>query len=241
MAIQRITPMFTWPKQIPELSQAQVHAREDFMVHWHQVLPKKYGMIEKFNHVGAFTHPIEPGTRTLEIGAGLGAHIEFEDLSKQEYVANELRAEMGKVIQTRFPNVEVIIGDVQDGLSAATHSFDRVLAVHVLEHLPRLPQALREIKRVLKPGGYFQVVIPCEGSLAYTIARNISARRIFEKRYKMSYDFLPACEHVNLAREITYALKQEFNVDKQRFFPFSFLPIEMCNLVISMLCRPKNT
>ncbi|HLX64095.1 MAG TPA: methyltransferase domain-containing protein [Planctomycetota bacterium] len=240
MAIQRITPMYQWPKQLPVLTEDQKRAREDFMVHWHKVLPNKYGMIERFNHRGAFREAIQPGTRTLEIGAGLGAHIEFEDLSKQQYVANELRPEMAGEIKRRFPEVEVLVGDVQAGLPVESESFDRALAVHVLEHLPRLPDAIAEIRRVLKPTGFFQVVIPCEGSLAYTLARNISARRVFEKRNKMSYDFVVESEHVNLADEIVYALKKHFSIERRRFFPLGFVPIQTCNLVISLLCRPKT-
>ena len=239
MAIKRITPMYQWPKETPVLTDAQKRAREDFMVHWHKVLPNKYGMIERFNHQGAFTETIKPGIRTLEIGAGLGAHIEFEDLSKQTYVANELRAEMAAEIKTRFPQVEVLVGDVQAGLPCADALFDRALAVHVLEHLPKLPDALAEIRRVLKPDGFFQVVIPCEGSMAYTLARTISARRIFEKRNKMSYDFVVECEHVNLADEIVFALKKDFTVEIKKFFPLNFVRIQACNLVISLLCRPK--
>ena len=96
------------------------------------------------------------------------------------------------------------------------------------------------MRRVLKPDGYFQVVIPCEGSLAYTFCRNISARRIFEQRNKMSYDFVVESEHVNLAEEIVFALKKHFTVEKQKFFPLPFVPVQTCNLVISMVCRPKS-
>lgn len=238
MAIQRITPSYQWPKQLPVLSEEQKRAREDFMVHWLKVLPNRYGLIERFNHQGAFTEPVKPGARTLEIGAGLGAHLEFEDLSRQSYVANELRPEMAAEIQKRFPQVAVLVGDVQTGLSCESASFDRALAVHVLEHLPRLPDAVAEIRRVLKPDGFFQVVIPCEGGLAYTLARNVSARRIFEKRNKMSYDFVVESEHVNLADEVIFALKQRFTVERRKFFPFQFLPIQTCNLVISLVCRP---
>jgi SAM-dependent methyltransferase len=239
MAIKRITPPYQWPKVRPTLTDAQRAAAEDFMVHWHKVLPQKYGVMEKFNHQGAFTEPIPQGTRTLEIGAGLGAHIEFEDLGRQTYVANELRAEMAEEIQKRFPGVEVLVGDVQSGLPCADATFDRVVAVHVLEHLPELPQAVEEIRRVIKPGGLMQAVIPCEGSLAYTVARNISARRIFESRYKMSYDFVVESEHVNLAHEILFALGRHFTVEKHRYFPLPLVPAQFCNLVISLICRPK--
>jgi SAM-dependent methyltransferase len=238
MAIQRITPMYQWPKQLPVLSEEQKRAREDFMLHWHNVLPNRYGLIERFNHQGAFREPVKVGARTLEIGAGFGAHLEFEDLAKQSYVANELRPEMAAEIRKRFPAVEVLTGDIQTGLPCAAASFDRVIAVHVLEHLPRLPDAVAEIRRLLKPDGLFQVVIPCEGSPAYTLARNISARRIFEKRNGMSYDFVVESEHVNLADEVIFALKKHFSVEGRRFFPLPFLPLQTCNLVMSMVCRP---
>ncbi len=41
------------------------------------------------------------------------------------------------------------------------------------------PSALDEIDRLLADGGFFQVVIPCEGSLAYSMARKISAQALF--------------------------------------------------------------
>ena len=46
------------------------------------------------------------------------------------------------------------------------------------------------------------VVIPCEGGLAYSLARRVSAQRIFEKRYGMSYRFFIESEHINVPREI---------------------------------------
>jgi ubiquinone/menaquinone biosynthesis C-methylase UbiE len=43
--------------------------------------------------------------------------------------------------------------------------FDRLIAIHVLEHLPNLPRAIDECHRVLKLGGKFAVVIPCDPGL----------------------------------------------------------------------------
>lgn len=239
MAIKRITPFKEWPKILPVLSDSQRKAREEFMLHWHEVLPKRYGLIERFNHITAFDCPIKKGTKTLEIGSGLGAHIEFEDLSIQEYVANELREEMADRIRAKYPLVTILTGDIQSGLDLPDKSFDRIIAVHVLEHLPNLPVALDEIHRLLKSDGVFQIVIPCEGSPAYTLARNISARRIFEKRFKMSYDFIVESEHVNIASEIIYALNRNFIINKRKFFPLPFIPIQTCNLVIALTCAPK--
>ena len=56
------------------------------------------------------------------------------------------------------------------------------MAIHVLEHLPNLPKALTEVHRSIKKTGTFQVVIPFERGFAYQIAREISAKRIFQSR-----------------------------------------------------------
>ncbi len=45
------------------------------------------------------------------------------------------------------------VADAQ-ALSFADASFDAVIANHMLYHIPDLPQALGEIRRVLKPGGH---------------------------------------------------------------------------------------
>src|SRR5437868_733101 len=39
-----------WPKSIPELTPEQKRISDDFMRYWHEVLPKKYGVVDDFNH-----------------------------------------------------------------------------------------------------------------------------------------------------------------------------------------------
>ena len=175
-----------WPKIIPPLNAEQKRISDDFMKYWHEVLPKKYGVIDDFNHGYAVRHAPESFRTTLEIGAGLGEHIAYEKLTPEQeanYVALELRENMAAEIRRRFPRVQARVGDCQERLDFADGSFDRILAIHVLEHLPNLPATVREMHRLCRPGtGILSVVIPCEGSLAYSLARKISAQRIFEKR-----------------------------------------------------------
>jgi ubiquinone/menaquinone biosynthesis C-methylase UbiE len=45
-------------------------------------------------------------------------------------------------------------------IDASDQSFDVVLASHVLEHIPEDEQAMREIRRVLAPGGWAFLVVP---------------------------------------------------------------------------------
>jgi ubiquinone/menaquinone biosynthesis C-methylase UbiE len=46
-----------------------------------------------------------------------------------------------------------------------SHTFDAVLMFDVLEHLKYPVKSLSEIKRVLKKGGVFHLVVPCEADL----------------------------------------------------------------------------
>ena len=86
-------------------------------------------------------------------------------------------------------------------------------------------------------GRPLSVVIPCEGGMANTLARNISARRIFEKRYKQSYDWFVACEHINLPHEIIAELRSRFRVVNIAYFPL-VVPIVSLNLAIGLTLTP---
>jgi hypothetical protein len=109
----------------------------------------------------------------------------------------------------------------------------------VLEHLPNLPGAVREMYRLCnKQRGVFTVVIPCEGGLAYGLARRISAQRMFERRYQQSYKWYISREHINRPHEILEELEKYFEVQHQSFFPLR-VPIVQINLVIGLTLKPR--
>ena len=237
--MQLATQSSQWPKALPLLTDEQKNIREDFYKLWLDVLPKRFGLVEKFNHHYPL-RTIASGVKTLEIGAGIGVHLRYENLDMQEYVALELRPDLAKKICDTFPSMQVVIGDCQERVDFPDNYFDRVLAIHVLEHLPNLPKALDEIRRLLRPGGTFSVLIPCEGGFAYSLARNISARRIFEKRYRQSYDWFVACEHINRPDEILVELQSRFSIVHRMYFPL-LAPIVALNLIIGLtLTNPKS-
>ena len=72
------------------------------------------------------------------------------------------------------PNLDYLSGDLEPGAAMATldlerlpfapASFDRVLCVHVLEHVADDRAALRELARVLAPGGEAIVMVPLYGA-----------------------------------------------------------------------------
>lgn len=236
-----------WPKILPPLTPEQQRINDNFMQRWHVELAGKsrYGLIENFNHRFPVKHS-RPGFKTtIEIGAGLGAHLHYEDLTEEQerhYYCNEYRQNMAEEITRLHPKVQTIVGDCQQRMDFPDGFFDRYIAVHVLEHLPNLPAAIREAWRLLnKERGQLLVVIPCEGSAAYTLARRISAQRIFEKTYQMPYDVFIRREHINVPHEILTELDPFFTIEARSFFPLPFLPFLFNNLVIGLSLVPRKT
>lgn len=233
--------MSRWPKVLPPIDPEQARINDDFMRHWHEVFPNRFGIADRWGHRYVVEHVPESFRRTLEVGAGIGEHLTFETLDleqEREYVALELREEMAERIRGRFPRVQVRVGDVQGRLDFPDAHFDRVVAIHVLEHLPDLPAAVRELRRLCTPHATMGVVIPCEGSLATTVARRISAQRIYERRYARPYRLFIEREHINRPWEIVEELAPHFVTMHRGAFPVP-LPIEWCNLFLGLTLRPR--
>jgi SAM-dependent methyltransferase len=232
-----------WPKTFPALTDEQKRISDEFMKVWHQTLPNRYGIVERFNHNFPVKHS-RPGFRTtIEIGAGLGEHLHYEHLTpeqEQNYYAVELRENMAAEIRRAFPRVHAITGDCQARLDFPDGFFDRYIAVHVMEHLPNLPACIREAYRLVnKERGQLLVVIPCEGSPAYTLARKISAERVYNRHFTGGYKWLISREHINLPHEILAELAPYFSVEKKALFPLPFLPFVFSNLCIGLVLKPR--
>lgn len=231
-----------WPKTFPPLSPDQRQISDDFVKNWLEVLPNKYGIVDRFNHQYPVRNAPRNFLRTLEIGAGTGEHLKYETLSPaqaESYVAVDIRENIVNAFKENHPNVRAIVGDCQERLEFEDGYFDRILAIHVLEHLPNLPAAVREMHRLSdKKNGVLQIVIPCEGSLAHSLARRILAQRIFEKRYRQSYRWFIEREHINLPNEIFEELAVSYDRVSTTFFP---IPVKMqfCNLCIGATFRPR--
>jgi len=234
-----------WPKVLPPLTPAQQQRSDEFMKLWHEELAgrPRYGSIESFNHNFPVRHSPAGFKTTLEIGAGLGEHLEYEQLSPEQernYFCNEYRENMAAEIRRRHPHVQTMVGDCQQRLDFPDGTFDRYLAIHVLEHLPDLPAAIREAYRLLnKQTGCMLVVIPCEGSFAYSLARKISAERVWNRHFDVDYAEFYRREHINLPHEILAELAPYFIIKARRFFPLPFLPFLFNNLCIGLALQPR--
>jgi SAM-dependent methyltransferase len=92
-----------------------------------------------------------PGRLALDISAGDGLSTRMLTERGWRVVATERRVARRS---------GWVAADLIDNLPFRSESFDLVLMLEVIEHIPDIPHALREIARVLKPGGFAVVTTP---------------------------------------------------------------------------------
>ena len=99
---------------------------------------------------------LAPGLRLLDVGCGSGGY--HPQLAQRgvsavalDYSAGMVRTCQQQASERGLP-VQMVRADSQQ-LPFVDASFDRVMANHMLYHVPDILAALREMRRVLKPGG----------------------------------------------------------------------------------------
>jgi ubiquinone/menaquinone biosynthesis C-methylase UbiE len=90
----------------------------------------------------AATH-LPPNAHVLEVGSGAGS---LQDIVA-DYTGLDISATAKSKYHKRFVQADARAMPFRDG------EFDGLWSIWVLEHVPNPEQALREIRRVLKPGG----------------------------------------------------------------------------------------
>ena len=73
-----------FPKEVPNLTSEQKIIKDDFMKFWLKVSREKYRIYEGFNHTVVVNNRPKNFLKTLEIGPGLGEHINYENLNDDQ-------------------------------------------------------------------------------------------------------------------------------------------------------------
>jgi SAM-dependent methyltransferase len=234
-----------WPKTFSPLSQEEEAISHDWMKHFHTAISTNFERVERFNHGYPIRHTPPEFESSLEIGAGVGGHYahELRVLTPRQagnYYAVEIRPNMAEELSRRYPKVKVYVGDCQQRMPFAEGFFDRIIANNVLEHLPNLPECLKEVRRLLNPDrGVFSVIIPCEGGLGYSLGRAFTSKRQYEKRYRKPYADFIRRDHVNTAREVLEELRPLFDVAGREFWPLR-VPFVALNLFMGITLTPPR-
>jgi ubiquinone/menaquinone biosynthesis C-methylase UbiE len=105
-------------------------------------------------------YAFEENDRILELGCGTGAQWQGRIgglPSGSVLVLTDLFAGMAETVWRAygdFPRVLAHRADIRS-LPYPAETFDRVIANHMLYHVPDIPAALAEVRRVLRPDGVF--------------------------------------------------------------------------------------
>jgi ubiquinone/menaquinone biosynthesis C-methylase UbiE len=103
----------------------------------------------------------QPGDRILDLGCAAGALTHF--FSERGATVTGIDSEPKAIEKARslFPDLQFVQADVAR-LPQADHSIDKAVAGDLVEHLdePTLNAMLRELRRVLVPGGTLSIYTP---------------------------------------------------------------------------------
>jgi ubiquinone/menaquinone biosynthesis C-methylase UbiE len=167
----------------------------------------------------------------LEVGAGTGYHLPFVRHGYDNYVMTDISSELLKVAQDKYGKRPQLHYEVQDAtnLGYADASFDRLISVYNLEHLPKPHLVLKEWTRVLKPGGVMTIAIPLDGGVAWRLGRYLTTRRSF-KREGLDLDYIIAREHINPSYNLISLIHHFFKNRREVWYPLR-VPLVDINLV----------
>jgi SAM-dependent methyltransferase len=93
-----------------------------------------------------------PGDRVLDVGCGLGTLAAAAAARGARATGVDLAEGMVEAARRRHPELELVLGDVED-LPFADGAFDACTAAFVVNHLVEPERGAAELARVLRPGG----------------------------------------------------------------------------------------
>lgn len=175
--------------------------------------------------------------RVLEVGAGTGAHLSHIRHGYDEYVMTDSHPEMlDRIVAKRqWPGTVRVEKQDATRLDYPDQQFDRLIATHVLEHLERPHEVLREWSRVVRPGGIISILLPCDPGLAWRLGRAIGSRPKFRKA-GLEYDYWMAREHVNSINNLVSLIQYYFDDRSEAWHP---MRIPSMDLNLFYVCHLK--
>lgn len=162
------------------------------------------------------------GLRVLEIGCGCGSEAERFARAGADYTAVDLTNAAVSVTQRRLQLAGLagrfVQGDAEN-LPFADESFDLVYSHGVLHHTPDTPRTIREVHRVLAPGGRAIIMLYYRNSFNYQInlrmVRRLRARLLksplgFRLAKKIGHEPVEELQrHAELIRQDPHALDMQ--------------------------------
>lgn len=106
-----------------------------------------------------FAAELAASGRVLEVGSGAGMGLAYLREKTSNAVGGDYTMELLRESRRHLPSAPVVQFDAQR-LPFTDASFDLVLMLEMVYYLPDLEEALREARRVLRPGGRLLITVP---------------------------------------------------------------------------------
>ena len=199
-------------------------------------LQKSHGLLESTFGKDIYFNEV------LEVGAGTGHHLPFIGHKYDRYVMTDGNDEMLAIAKDKYQKQiadHSLLIEKQNAVSLSypDNSFDRLIAAHVLEHLPNPVTVLREWNRVVRPGGVISIVLPCDPGLLWRFGRMLGPRRNAKKLGLFEYDYEQASEHINPIYNLVVFIQYHFENISESWYP-ARLPYPDLNLFY--ICNIKK-
>ena len=189
---------------------------------------------------------VKPGERVLDIGCGNARDIARIANHGGQVVGVDMSAGMiaaaGRELERMgLGGIKLQVGDATC-LDFPDASFDKILCSEVIEHIPDASQALREMWRVLRPGGKLVLSTPNKGSW-YGLERYWLWEGLLRRKWPHPYD-----EWRNMAEVLALLEQSRFKVSERRsvcFVPgfivtYFLLPCMLQGLLIRVVAKMET-
>jgi SAM-dependent methyltransferase len=164
----------------------------------------------------------------MDIGCGGGGLLYFAQQDGWRVKGLELSSVLAKLVSKKLGVI------VEDGdflkYNRDEGMFDLVSLKHVLEHLTDSILTMKQISRLLKPGGYAHLEFPNINGISFRIKRLLTNTRLYRKNYppdwqpghcnefsKASFEYLLGITGFSLIRWETYTSKPFMDYIYNRF------------------------